>query len=103
MDLDDDICYCHHVTLRKLLNFARREQIRQPARMSECLGAGTGCGWCIPTLCRIAEAARDGRDPAIATTPAEYAAARDAYRREKKPRHRFEDSGAASDGTFRPG
>jgi NAD(P)H-nitrite reductase large subunit len=23
--------------------------------MSECLGAGTGCGWCIPFLIKIAE------------------------------------------------
>jgi bacterioferritin-associated ferredoxin len=95
MDPDDEICYCHHVTLRKLFHFARREQVRQPARMSECLGAGTGCGWCIPTLCMIAEAAGAGRDPTLETTPAEYAAAREAYRREKRPRHRFETDGAA--------
>lgn len=87
---DDDICYCHHVSLRKLTAFARRERPEQPARMSECLGAGTGCGWCIPILCEIARAALEERDPQVAYTPQEYAAARDAYRREKRPRHRFE-------------
>ncbi|MFQ5490896.1 MAG: bacterioferritin-associated ferredoxin [Phycisphaerae bacterium] len=55
MDLDEDICYCYHVSQRKLLNYARRECPERPSQMSQCLGAGTGCGWCIPFLIKIAE------------------------------------------------
>lgn len=55
MNLDDDICYCYHVPLRKLVNFARRERLVRSSQMSNCLGAGTGCGWCIPILRKIYE------------------------------------------------
>lgn len=53
MNLDDEICYCYHVPLRKLLSFARRTRPVRASQMSECLGAGTGCGWCVPILQRI--------------------------------------------------
>lgn len=55
MNLDDKICYCYHVSLRKLVNYVRRERPRKASQMSNCLGAGTGCGWCIPILKRIHE------------------------------------------------
>ncbi len=54
MNHDDDICYCYHVSMRKLVNFARRVRPEQASRMTECLNAGTGCGWCIPFLIKIA-------------------------------------------------
>jgi len=54
MDPDDEICYCYHVSLRKLVNFARRTQPQRPSMMTDCLNAGTGCGWCIPFLKKIA-------------------------------------------------
>ncbi len=53
MTPDDKVCYCFHVSLRKLVNFARREQPRNASQLTECLQAGTGCGWCIPVLQRI--------------------------------------------------
>ena len=53
MDLDDEICLCFHVTKRKLLNFARVEKPRRAGQMSECFGAGTGCGWCRTYLKRL--------------------------------------------------
>ena len=59
--LDDQICYCFHVSLRKLVNYAKREQPARPSGMSECLGAGTGCGWCIPILCMIHRQTTEGR------------------------------------------
>lgn len=46
MQLDDEVCLCFHVTKRKLQNFLRVEKPRRVAQMSECFGAGTGCGWC---------------------------------------------------------
>lgn len=90
MKLDDDVCLCCHVSLRKLINFARRERPRVDSQMSECLGAGTGCGWCIPTLCKIASAARDGTEIRIETTPDEYAQSRTQYRTKREPRNEFE-------------
>lgn len=54
MNPDDDICYCFHVPMRKLVHFARRVRPKQASRMTECLNAGTGCGWCIPFLVKIA-------------------------------------------------
>src|SRR2546421_6508319 len=53
MDLDAKVCYCFHVTRRKLVNFVRLRQPKVPSQMSECGGAGTGCGWCIPFLKQI--------------------------------------------------
>lgn len=53
MNLDDEICYCFHVSRRKLVNFAKRQQPVVPSQMSQCGGAGTGCGWCIPFLTQI--------------------------------------------------
>ena len=50
MDLDDEVCYYFHVSRRKLTNFTRREKPKVPSQLSECGGAGTGCGWCIPFL-----------------------------------------------------
>jgi bacterioferritin-associated ferredoxin len=89
MTPDDEICYCYHVSLRKLLNFARREKLKHASQLSDCLGAGTGCGWCIPTLCRIADAVETGEEFWHGLSREAYAAQRDSYNREKKPRHRF--------------
>lgn len=87
MQLDDKICYCYHVSMRKLMNFSRRERPTRPSLMTECLGAGTGCGWCIPFLIRIAE------DPDAFgiddLTPEQYAERRAAYRK-SEPRNTFD-------------
>ncbi len=80
MQPEDTVCYCMHVSLRKLTHFARREQPACASEMANCLGAGTGCGWCVPILERIVEDARAGRDTEIHQTPEQYAAARKAYR-----------------------
>lgn len=89
MTPDDEICYCYHVSLRKLLNFARRVKPVHPAQLSDCLGAGTGCGWCVPMLCRIARGAADDATWR-GLPPEQYAADRQAYIREKRPRHTFD-------------
>ncbi len=57
MDLDDELCLCFHVSRRKVVNFLRVEQPRRASQMSECFGAGTGCGWCRPFLERMFKAA----------------------------------------------
>ncbi len=53
MDPDDELCLCFHVSRRKLVNFVRIYQPKVPSQMSECGGAGTGCGWCVPFLKQI--------------------------------------------------
>ncbi len=92
MDLDDDVCYCYHVPLRKLRNFALRTTLVRPSQMSDCLGAGTGCGWCIPILKKIFETCPgDDGDftKLVDMTPEEYAAARDNYRQSDQPKNTF--------------
>jgi NAD(P)H-nitrite reductase large subunit len=81
MDLDAKVCYCFHVSRRKLVNFVRRERPRVCSQLSECGGAGTGCGWCIPFLKQIFQAAVEGGDTTELErlTPAEYERRRAAY------------------------
>ena len=52
VELDDKICYCFHISKRKVLNYIRIHQPRVPSQISDCGGAGTGCGWCVPFLKR---------------------------------------------------
>ncbi|MHC4877363.1 MAG: (2Fe-2S)-binding protein [Planctomycetota bacterium] len=80
MDADDTICYCFHVSKRKIQKFIRLEKPRRASQISECGGAGTGCGWCIPFLQKYFEQAADA-DP---MTAEEYAAARGDYIRSGK-------------------
>lgn len=56
MQPDDELCLCFHVTRRKVENFLRIERPRAAAQLSECYGAGTGCGWCRPLLKKLFEA-----------------------------------------------
>lgn len=78
MNLDDKVCYCFHVTRRKLVNWVRLHAPQVPSQLSECGGAGTGCGWCIPFLKQIH---RQGTETTTldALTPEEYAAQRAEY------------------------
>jgi NAD(P)H-nitrite reductase large subunit len=81
MSPDDEICYCFHVTRRKLVNFAKRAHPQVASQMSECGGAGTGCGWCIPFLKQIFRHAMGATsDEQLETlTPEEYAQKRAEY------------------------
>jgi bacterioferritin-associated ferredoxin len=81
MDADDTVCYCFHVSRRKLVNFARRTQPRVPSQMADCGGAGTGCGWCIPFLKQIFRQNRGENvgDDLDRLTPEEYAHRRAGY------------------------
>jgi len=85
MELDDQVCYCFHVSKRKILNFIRIHQPRRASQLAECGGAGTGCGWCVPFLTKYFQAARQqgnlSDDP---ISPAEYEAGRAAYIRAGK-------------------
>lgn len=85
MQLDDEVCLCFHVTKRKILNHLRVHQPRVPSQLSNCAGAGTGCGWCIPFLKRYFEQSRHNASPAGEdVTAQEYARGRGRYLREGK-------------------
>lgn len=93
MELDDTICYCFHISKRKILNFIRVHRPRRASQISECGGAGTGCGWCVPFLKRYFNESCPGAVPAADSagagaplnedlTPEEYARKRAGYIRE---------------------
>lgn len=79
MQLDDEVCLCFHVTKRKLVNFLRIERPRRAAQLSECFGAGTGCGWCRRYLGKMFDAAQAGATAADDPDATEYAKQRSAY------------------------
>lgn len=80
MNPDDEVCLCFHVSLRKIRGYLKREDPPVASLISECLGAGTGCQWCVPFLKHLhAEHAR-GRDPDLKISPQRYAEARVKYR-----------------------
>ncbi len=83
MQLDDEICLCFHVTKRKVINFLRVEKPRRAGQMSDCFGAGTGCGWCRSMLQRYFDAAAAGGVLEVdEPTPQDYARQRSRYIRE---------------------
>jgi bacterioferritin-associated ferredoxin len=77
---DDTVCFCFHVPLRKVEAFCRRERPAAASQISECLSAGTGCGWCIPLLRRIHEATcGDAQAAPELPDPQQHAAGRKEY------------------------
>jgi NAD(P)H-nitrite reductase large subunit len=85
MDVDPKVCYCFHVSRRKLVNFVRRERPKVASQLSQCGGAGTGCGWCIPFLKQIFQAAVNGGETELERlTPEEYERRRAEYIRAGK-------------------
>ena len=80
MQPDDPVCLCFHVTRRKVINFIRVEKPRRPSQLSECFGAGTGCGWCRPYLQRILESeSKQTGEPLEELSPADYARLRSKF------------------------
>ncbi len=83
MDRDDELCLCFHVTRRKVENFIRVEKPQRPGQLSECFGAGTGCGWCGPFLQRLLEQARCNSTDALPTAR-EYGKLRSHFVRQRR-------------------
>jgi bacterioferritin-associated ferredoxin len=80
MELDDELCLCFHVTKRKVINYIRVEKPSRPGQLSDCYGAGTGCGWCRAYLRRLFDEQRGLSAGASADpTPEEYARGRTRY------------------------
>lgn len=85
MQPDDELCLCFHVTRRKVLNYLRITRPPSASQLSECGGAGTGCGWCRPFLRRLWEQSRAAMPGEVTLPPtADYARQRAAYLRAGK-------------------
>lgn len=84
MNLDDSVCLCFRVSRRKLVNFVRRELPTVPSQLSQCGGAGTGCGWCVPFLKQIFQQNLGAGAELDHLTADEYARRRAAYVRAGK-------------------
>lgn len=95
MDPDDHVCLCFHVSLRKIANFVTREQPKVPSQISECLGAGTGCQWCVPFLKKLHAQHARGEPMDLPVSPEEYARRRAQYRSEARAA-RNPDAGAGN-------
>jgi bacterioferritin-associated ferredoxin len=87
MDLDDHVCLCYRVSLRKLASYLNRTRPTVPSQLSECLGAGTGCHWCVPFLERLHEQWQRGEKPDLPVSPDHYARRRAAYHRTGRRDH----------------
>ncbi len=70
MKPDDELCLCFHVTKRKVTNWIRVTKPRRAGQLSECYGAGTGCGWCRPFLERLFKQAIAAGDTTADRPPA---------------------------------
>ena len=82
MDPDDHVCLCFHVSLRKIANFIAREEPTVASQISECLGAGTGCQWCVPFLKKLHALHANGQAMDLPVSPEEYARRRSRYRKD---------------------
>ncbi|OYP35492.1 bacterioferritin-associated ferredoxin [Rhodopirellula sp. MGV] len=82
MDSEQDVCLCFHVSRRKIEKFIRTTKPRAVSQLSECYGAGTGCGWCRPFLERLWRS----ENPADETLPdaEQYAEQRATYRKKRQ-------------------
>lgn len=80
--VDPEVCICFHVPLRKIRKFLRLRRPRLASQCSECYGAGTGCGWCIPFLEKLFEQHQAGvAEPVHELTAEEYRSRRREYLR----------------------
>lgn len=81
MDPDDQVCLCFRVSLRKIRSYLKREDPPVASLISECLGAGTGCQWCVPFLKHLhsqhqAFKQGAGPEPDLKISPERYVDAR---------------------------
>ena len=72
MDDDDELCLCFHVTKRKVTQYIRNQRPRVASQLSQCYGAGTGCGWCRPFLRRLLEESRKAETGQAETRDADH-------------------------------
>jgi bacterioferritin-associated ferredoxin len=94
MHEDDDICLCFHVSLRKIRTFLQRENPQVASLISECLSAGTGCGWCVPFLKHLHAQHQASKPIDLRISPEQYMKDRASYRESgERPRTRSASEG----------
>ena len=93
MGPDDHVCLCFHVPLGKVKSYIRREDPPVASLISECLGAGTGCGWCIPVLRMLHRQHTNGQPMEVRVDPEAYASGRRTYHKtgERPEDHRTDE------------
>jgi bacterioferritin-associated ferredoxin len=91
MDPDDEVCLCFHVPLRKIRAYLEREDPPVASLISECLGAGTGCQWCVPFLKHLHAQHQKGIVPDLKVSPEAYTKARLKYHDDGKRDERVVD------------
>ena len=84
MEADDELCLCFHVTKRKVIQYLRIERPARVSQLSQCGGAGTGCGWCRPFLEQLFQQANGELAIPSLPSPDEYAQQRREYIRAGK-------------------
>lgn len=85
MKPDDELCLCFHVTRRKVENYLRVQRPVVASQLSECFGAGTGCGWCRPYLRKLWERSVANDPEHVELPDAErYSADRKVYRQAQR-------------------
>lgn len=73
MDTSTELCVCFHVPFQKVAKFIRLNKPQVPSQCSECYGAGTGCGWCVPFIEKLYEEIQEGvLDPQMKMSAEEY-------------------------------
>jgi bacterioferritin-associated ferredoxin len=81
MKPDDHVCLCFRVSLQKIQTYMKREDPAVASLISDCLGAGTGCGWCVPFIEKLHEQHRAGEAVDLPESPEEYAERRTRYQK----------------------
>jgi len=80
MQDDDELCLCFHVSRRKVATFIRIERPVRASQISDCAGAGTGCGWCRPFLEKMFDnAVQQGKTASVLPSAEEYSQMRKNY------------------------
>lgn len=79
MNPDDHVCLCFHVSLRKIRTYLKTEDPPVASLISECLGAGTGCQWCVPFLKHLHAQHKAGDLPDLNVSPQQYSEARKGF------------------------
>ena len=91
---EDEVCVCFHVRRRKVEAFCRREKPKVISLVSQCLSAGTGCGWCIPFLQAIHAETLQGGPRFVMPRREEYLEKRKEYHRATGKKGRETEGGS---------
>jgi bacterioferritin-associated ferredoxin len=83
MDPDDHVCLCFHVSVRKVRAFMKNRDMKVASQLSECFGAGTGCGWCVEHLKALFEQHQRGETPELEVDAEAYREGRAEYRKSR--------------------